>query len=87
MIPFTQYVMPDGRKEPVEISRPEAIEVKARQIIASGFRFEVEMLKTGEVSMTITNDKDGDVAIEVVPDNGPGIPEAVDRMIMNWRPQ
>ena len=87
MIPFTQYFMPDGRKEPVEINRSEEVEVKAHQIIASGFRFEIEVLTTGEVSMTITNDEDGDMAIEIVSGNGPEIPEAVDRMIMNWRPQ
>ena len=80
-------MMPSGHTESVEINRPEAIEIKARQIIASGFRFEIEMLKTGEVSMTITNDEDGDVAIEIVLFNGPGIPAAVDRMIMKWRPQ
>jgi len=87
MIPFIQYLRPDGRKIYAEISRPEEVELKAGQIMAAGFRFEVEILTTGQVSMTITNDEDGDVATEIIPCNGPEVPEAVDRMIMNWRPQ
>ena len=70
MIPFTQYMTPNGRKEPVEINRSEEVEAKAHQIIASGFRFEIEILRTGQISMTITNDEDGDVAIEIASNNG-----------------
>ncbi len=87
MIPFIQYLLPNGHREYVEVCRSEEVETKAGQIIAAGFWFEVEMLRTGAVSVTITNDEDGDVAIEVASTDGPEVLEAVDRMIMNWRPQ
>lgn len=87
MIPFIQYLLPNGLREYVEVNRSEDVETKAGQIIAAGFRFEVEILKTGAVSVTITNDEEGDVAIEVIDTDGPEVLEAVDRMIMKWRPQ
>lgn len=80
-IPFTQYLMPHGRKADVFIDRPDEIAAKAHQIIAKGFRFECEMLSDHRtISLTITHPKDGDMEIEVVP-NGPDVPVAIDRMI------
>lgn len=78
-IEFTQYLMPDGRQKKIRIDRPQAIETKAREIVARGFRFEAEMLTTGEISLTIS-DGECDLDIEVI-DNGPEIPCAVDRMV------
>lgn len=90
-IPFTQYLMPDGRKASVRIDRPAEIEAKAQQIIGQGYRFEIEMLQTGDVSMEIVKDVadpdiDDSLAGEVC-HNGPtegarlGVPESVDKMI------
>ncbi|MDW9726340.1 hypothetical protein GOB91_29265 [Sinorhizobium meliloti] len=81
-IPFTQYLMPDGRKAPVRINRPDEISDKAEKIIEAGYRFECEVLTTGQISLTIAG-KDGDEDIEVVP-NGPEVPVAVDRMITRF---
>ena len=81
-IPFTQYLMPNGRKVAVTIARPKEIYDKAMDIIKAGYCFEVELLTTGHVSMTIT-DNDDDHDIEVV-DNGPEVPMAVDRMITRF---
>ena len=78
-IKFTQFLMPFGTPKPVSIDRPVAIADMADAIVASGYRFECEMLPTHEISVTITN-KDGDHAIVVVP-NGPEVPAAIDRMI------
>ncbi len=78
-IPFTQYLMPDGRKRDVSISRPKEIYDKALDIIDAGYRFEAEVLTTGQVSLTITG-RDEDVDIEVV-ENGPKVPLAVDNMV------
>lgn len=78
-IPFTQYVLPDGRAKEVSIERPAEIGLKAMEILARGWRFECEMLTNGDVSMTVTDD-DEDADIEVVP-NGPDVPIAVDRLI------
>lgn len=84
-IPFTQYLMPNGRQEAVVIDRPAPIAEKAQAIIAKGFRFECEMLSDmRSVSLTITDPDEGDLEIEVVP-NGPEVPVAIDRMIERFR--
>jgi hypothetical protein len=79
-IPFTQYMLPNGRKVDVSIERPSDIAAAAADIINRGYRFECEMLTTGDVSLTIADD-DGDLDIEVVP-NGKDVPAAVDRLIL-----
>lgn len=81
-IEFTQYIMPYGRPQPVSIDRPDEIAAKAKAITDEGYRFECEVLSTGEVSLTVCDD-DGDLDIEVVP-NGPSVPEAVDRLITRF---
>ena len=78
--------MPYGTPRTVLIARPVCIADLADQIVARGYRFECEMLPTHEISLTITNDKKGDVAIEIVP-NGPEVPVAVDRMIEEFAQQ
>ncbi len=82
-IPFTQYKLPNGRKVPASIHCRANTEEKAQRLINKGYRFECEVLTTGEVSLTITNDEDGDVAIKVVP-NDASIPIAVEALIDNF---
>lgn len=85
-IPFTEYVLPNGRKAQIEITRPAEIGVRARSIIAAGYRFEIETLTTGKVSLTIVDADpeadDPDVAIELCAkeDVGP----AVDRLVSRF---
>ncbi len=79
-IPFTQYLLPNGRKIETGIFRPDEIYEKAMDIIDAGFRFEAEILRTGEVSITITDNDDVDVDIEVV-ENGPDVLLAVDQLV------
>ena len=81
-IPFTQFLRPDGRTRAVLIDRPDAIALKAGELIARGYRFEVEELMDGTVSMTVEHAdcEDGPFAIELCP-NGPAVPETVDRLI------
>lgn len=84
MIPFTQYLLPDGRKRQVGVERPPDIEALAERFIASGGWFEAEILTTGEVSLTACDtidDEPQDIDIELAP-NGPEVPEAVDRLIL-----
>jgi hypothetical protein len=86
-IPFTQYVLPNGRKKLIHIVRPPEVVATAQEVAAMGGRFECEILTTGHVSLTCVGEIDGeesDVAIEVVA-NGPGIPEAVDRLVEKAR--
>lgn len=61
-IPFTQYLRPDGRKQHVRTSDPSYTDndlKTAQEIIDAGFRFEVEQLRNGMISLTISDD-DGD---------------------------
>lgn len=84
MIQFTQFLRPDGRPRTIEIARSDEIEAKARDLIGNQCSFECEVLTTGEVSFTCEHLPDSDdpenLAIEVV-QNGPGIGEAVDRLV------
>ena len=84
MIPFTQYLRPDGRPKRVTIERSAAIESKAADILKQGLVFECEVLHDGTISLTITDPDEGDLAIELCP-NGPAVPEAVDRLIEGFR--
>jgi hypothetical protein len=82
-IPFTQYLMPNGRKTLVTIDRPDEIAAKAQAIMNHGYRFECEMLSDySTVSLTIANDDD-DHEIEVCP-NGPEVPKRIDAMILRF---
>lgn len=78
-IPFTQYKMPHGMPVQVSIDRPDLIERKARQLGEYGCVFEIEMLTTGQISMTVeAGDK---VLAHEICDNGPDVPLCVDKMV------
>lgn len=81
-IPFTQYMRPDGRKQDVRTSDPSYTDgdLKAAQaIIDAGFRFEIEALTNGMISMTISDD-DGDYAVKLC-SNNISVPDTVKRLI------
>lgn len=79
-IRFTQYLLPNGRKEQVEFpTESREVFTKAMEIMAAGFHFEAEILQTGQASFTI-GDKDGDYVYSIV-ENGPAVPAAVEAMI------
>lgn len=79
-IPFTQYMMPDGRAALNSINRPTDVEEKAQAVIATGWRFEVELLSDWQtVSLTVMEGEETR-AIETVP-NGPDVLAAVDRLV------
>lgn len=83
-IPFTQFLMPDGRQRPMIIDRPDDIGEKAKQLIDSGCRLEIEMLQTGKISMTVERDRsDGEIDLlaQEICSNGPPVPIAVDKLI------
>lgn len=86
-IPFTQYLMPFGDFVGTTIDRPADVEADARAVIAAGFRFESEMLRTGEVSMEVLKDggiDDGGDPVVIAHEvcaNGPVVLEAVDRLV------
>lgn len=81
-ISFTQYLLPRGERRAVKIHRPFAIQRKANEILALGYKFECEILTNGMVSLTITG-RNSDVYIKVVP-NDSAVPKAVDDLVMEF---
>ena len=87
-IPFTQYIRPRGRKKSLLIVRPAMILHKAEAIINSGYRFEIEELSTGMISMTIvgfdpSTGEEGDVAHKLTR-NDKSVPSKVDDLVMSF---
>ena len=84
MIPFTQYLLPRGQRRAEQIERPADIEALAEKFIASGGRYECELLRDGSTaSLTAVHkvdDEEQDIAI-VLSVNGPAIPEKVDELV------
>jgi len=80
-IPFTQYLLPDGRTRRATFSVIGKTAVDAKAVLDKGLRFECEILTTSEVSLTVFDpETEEDIAIEIVA-NGPGVPDAVDRLV------
>jgi hypothetical protein len=80
-IPVVQFMLPHGRQVETGIYRPTEIADKADLLLENGYRFEAEVLTTGEVSLTLSDPgEETDIFIEVVP-NGPGVPVAFDRLV------
>lgn len=83
-IPFTQYLLPDGRRKHIEIERPAPIEAMAQEIRTAGFRFEAEVLTNGVVSLTIySQELEEDVAIKLC-SNDAMVPAAVDVLVAQF---
>jgi len=85
-IPFTQYCLPDGKQKAVEIHLSKEIENKAHKLIEKGYRFEVELLCTEQVSATIVHPSDEYDAAITICNNGPDVPKAISKMIAEFQP-
>ena len=65
-VEFTQYCLPNGRRMKQRFHCAPEIEAIAARFIASGGRYECEVLRTGEISLTAVkevNGEDQDVAL------------------------
>lgn len=82
-IPFTQYVLPHGRKKPVSVAVDLPTYERSKEIIASGLAFECEVLGNGTVSLTITDPEHGDLDIRLAK-NGPDVLGAVKSLVMEF---
>jgi hypothetical protein len=80
-IKFTQFLMPDGRRTPVTIDRPDEIEALAEEVIKGGGSFEIEVLSTGVVSITCEDHGREETLAHELCENGPPVPAAVDRVV------
>lgn len=52
-IPFTEYVLPDGRMRITPVIYPDELDSVYQELKSSGCRFEMEWLRTGHCSLTI----------------------------------
>jgi hypothetical protein len=83
-VPFTQYMMPDGRTAPVwSAPIPSTLAPLANAVLAFGCRFEIEMLRDYcTVSMTIHDPDTGDdVFGPMLCTNGPEVPATIEKLI------
>lgn len=78
-IPFTQYLLPDGRKQRIEIDMPNDVEEKAMRLLKDGCYFDIEVLTTGEISMTCM--KGDDLISMVICANGPAVIDSVRKIV------
>lgn len=85
-VQFTQYLRPNGRRKAISIEVPDEVAALADHVCSKGYRFEVEELMTGHVSLTVCGPsleepgETDDIAIELV-NNGPDVPPAVERLV------
>ena len=80
-IAFTQYLRPFGRRQSVSIDVPAEVEALASRLIAAGYVFEVEVLRTGHVSMDCSRPGDDEPVAHEVVENGQNVPNAVARLV------
>lgn len=78
---FTECVLPNGRKRPNSIERSVEIADLAATVEAKGYRFEIEVLRTGHVSMTVESNTDEPPLAHKLVANGPKVPETVDALV------
>lgn len=84
MIPFTQYLMPDGRRREGGFVRSEEIEAIASWLLERGVHFDAEFLSTGFLSLTAELDSLDDpmLAIEVFEqESGEQVGQKVDDLV------
>ena len=79
MIPFTQFLLPNGQKRQGNFERPKHIEDMADFCINKGARFTAEMLQTGHISLACEFE-DEDITIELS-FNGKEIMDSIDKLV------
>jgi hypothetical protein len=82
-VPFSKFVLPNGKKQYINFKRSVETATKARELIAAGFAFECEELRTGEFYMDCCN-SDDQLADELLRSTEEkGVLEAIDRLVEN----
>lgn len=80
-IPFTQFILPNGERRPRTFNADREVEALADELIAAGYRFEVEVLRTGQVHLDCCGAAlDEPLAMQIC-DNGPPVVAAVERVV------
>lgn len=84
-IPFTQFLLPDGRQRPTSIAVDDETFSQYEKVAAAGLRMTVELLSNGMVSQCIEDPELGDFDC-VVSSNGPDVPGKLKEMLMRFDP-
>lgn len=85
-VPFTQFLMPDGRRREVTFECKEEFDSAVKFLLDFGARFECEILSIGAVSLTVeffTPDREDLTLAHEISANGPEVTEAVEKLITN----
>lgn len=83
-ITWTQYVLPDGRRAQFTMEVPPDVADKAKLLEERGLFLEAEVLRTGQVSLTVADRKEELHAdIRLMP-NGPAVQEAACDLIRRF---
>lgn len=85
-VPFIQFHLPDGRQSKTTIKLDDTVSTKLEEIKNAGCRLTAEILTTGVCSFCIEKPEIGDFDMELSP-NGPGVKEAVTKMILRFSPK
>lgn len=83
VIPFTQFMLPDGRQKDTSFpaNDPSTAKMASEILMTKRYRFECEILTTGAVSVTCADrQEEEDIAIEICR-NGPEVVKAVSKMV------
>lgn len=86
IVEFTQFLRPDGRKRTIHFELADkSLDESVNRLLKEGFRFEIEVLQTGEVSMEILREDEDDevdsIAMEVIKNKPGGIVPFIEKMI------
>lgn len=76
---FTQFHLPFGRSTDEQIDVSPATERIASILLQRGYRFEIELLRTGEVHLDCCNNEHQ--LWNIIRPNGPGMREAVEQLV------
>ena len=80
MIPFTQYLLPQGITNAIAIDIDDwEVEDKSVELLDNGFTFDAEILRTGFVSFTC--ERDDEVVSIKLAENGPPVVQAVKDLV------
>lgn len=80
-----QFMLPHGRQNPTSTELPIETREAYQEMMASGCRFEAEMLMTGQVSVTISNPKDEEDLDFSITRNGPEVQAGMIAMLQRRR--
>lgn len=84
VIPFTQYLLPDGRAKVVDmkVDQPSTARMASEILMEKGYRFEFEILRTGVVSVTCANTlQEMDIAIDLCANDPVAIKRSVGKVV------